>query len=347
MRTLIGLFQDSNEARETISDLRKLGAETKDISVVAPVGTSQLGTEMPLSPVDVPGIGRVAACGPMTTYLSQATAQRAPDAIIAALIRMGVPDSEAKRYVDGVRSGYTLETVMIDDEKADEALEIMREHSITEGTRRTGAGRRDLDTTGEAVLPVIVEELSVGKREVETGRVRATTHVRETPAEQEVTLREERVDVQRRAVDRPVGDIDDAFRDRTVEVVATSEEPVVTKRARVIEEIVIRKDIDSRTETVRETVRRTDVDVEPFDASKYREHYEANFGRSGKPDYDFNEYQPAYKFGSEMRTDQRFAGDDWSNVEPRARQTWETSNPGTWERFKDAVRHAWERAKGS
>jgi uncharacterized protein (TIGR02271 family) len=349
MRTLIGLFQDSNEARETISDLQKLGAKTKDISVVAPAGTAQLGTGVMLSPLDVPGLGRVAACGPMTNYLSQGTAQGSPDAIIGALVQMGVPGDEARRYVDGVKKGYTLETVLIDDDKAEEALEIMREHSLGEETPRPDAQRRAIaGATGDQVLPVIVEELSVGKREVGAGGVRATTRIRETPAEEEVTLREERVDVERRAVDRPVSDADDAFRDRTVEVVATSEEPVVTKRARVIEEIVIHKNVDSRTQKVKDTVRRTDVDVQPFQASDYQEHYDTTYAdRNRSGDYDFSSYEPAYKFGSEMRMDRRFAGDDWSTVEPNARKTWESRNPDSWERFKDAIRHAWERAKGA
>lgn len=356
MRTLIGLFQDSNEARETISDLRKLGAQPKDISVVAPAGTSQIGSGMQLAPVEVSGYGRVAACGPLTTYLSQATAQRSPDAIISALLQMGVPEAEATRYVEGVRQGYTLEAVRIDDSKANQALQIMRTHALggNDGNGSTQQQRTASTQTrgtapsrGDTVLPVIVEELVVGKREVEAGGVRATTHVTERPAQEEVTLRQEHVDVERRAVDRPVGSADaNAFEDRTVEVFATSEEPVITKRARVIEEIVIHTSVDSRTETVRDTVRRTDVNVEPFDATKYRDHYEAQYGtRDAKEDYDFSSYQPAYKFGSEMRSDTRFAGAEWTAVEPRARTTWEERNPGTWERFKDAIRHSWERAK--
>jgi uncharacterized protein (TIGR02271 family) len=354
MRTLIGLFQDSNEARETISDLQKLGARPKDISVVAPAGTtSQIGTGMQLAPVEVSGYGRVAACGPLTTYLSQATAQHTPDAIISALLQMGVPEPEASRYVEGVRQGYTLETVRIDDSKANQALQIMRTHALGgDGTQRTTGtqARGAAPSRGDTVLPVIVEELVIGKREVGAGGVRATTRVTETPVEEEVTLREEHVDVERRTVDRPVGSADaTAFQDRTVEVVATSEEPVITKRARVIEEIVITKSAESRTETVRDTVRRTDVDVEPFDATQYREHYDTTYGRTrtagADEDYDFASYQPAYKFGSEMRSDTRFSGDEWSTVEPRARTTWEERNPGTWDRFKGAVRHAWERAK--
>ena len=307
MRTLIGLFQDSKEARETISDLQELGARIEDISVVAPAETTQIGAGMRLSPVDVPGFGRLSACGPVSTYLTQSTAQSSADGIVSALIQMGITDAEARRYVDGVRQGYTLETIRIDDDKATQALEIMRQH-IGSGTQTSGARQaRGKSATGAAagasaqergadeVLPVIVEELEVGKREVRAGGVRATARMEEIPAEQEVTLREESVDVERRAVDRPVTAADDAFQDRDVEVIATSEEPIVTKRARVIEEVVIRKNVDNRTQTVSDTVRRTDVDVQPFDASAYKTHYDSEYGGSKEStEYDFTAHQPAY-----------------------------------------------------
>jgi uncharacterized protein (TIGR02271 family) len=85
----------------------------------------------------------------------------------------------------------------------------------------------------------------------------------ERPVEQDVTLREERVQVERRPVDRPVGTVPpDAFRERSIEVTATGEEAVVQKDARVVEEVVVRKEAQERTETVRDTVRKTEVEVE-------------------------------------------------------------------------------------
>jgi hypothetical protein len=50
--------------------------------------------------------------------------------LAAALVRMGIPRDESIRYVDGVRQGYTLETVSIDDDHAGEALEIMQAHAL-------------------------------------------------------------------------------------------------------------------------------------------------------------------------------------------------------------------------
>src|ERR1700704_6469108 len=112
-------------------------------------------------------------------------------------------------------------------------------------------------------IPVYEEELKVGKRVLEQGHVRVRVYTVEHPVQEGVSLREERVAVERRPVDKPLGTVHgDAFQERTVDVTTHREEPVVSKEARVKEEIVVRKDADQRTETVRDTARRTEVKVE-------------------------------------------------------------------------------------
>lgn len=132
--------------------------------------------------------------------------------------------------------------------------------AATVGTASTAAstGR----TGAEEVIPIVEERLQVGKRDVERGRVRVRSYIVETPVSEQVTLREEHVDVQRRAVDRPLTDADQAFRERVIDATEHSEEAVVGKEARVTEELVIRKEAADRTETVQDTVRRTEVEVE-------------------------------------------------------------------------------------
>jgi uncharacterized protein (TIGR02271 family) len=119
---------------------------------------------------------------------------------------------------------------------------------------------------GDEVIPVAEEELHVGKREVGRGRVRIRSHVVERPVEEQVTLREERVAVERRPVDGTMrtGSVNDGdlFRERTVEMEERSEEAVVSKEARVVEEVVVRKEADQRTETISDTVRKTEVEVD-------------------------------------------------------------------------------------
>jgi uncharacterized protein (TIGR02271 family) len=127
----------------------------------------------------------------------------------------------------------------------------------------TGNEAQQLGAAGEERIPIVEERLRVGKREVGHGRVRIRSYVVETPVQEQVTLHEERVNVERRTVDRPLTGADEAlFQERVIEATETAEEAVVAKEARVVEEVALRKTAEERTETVRDTVRRTEVEVE-------------------------------------------------------------------------------------
>ena len=117
-------------------------------------------------------------------------------------------------------------------------------------------------TSGEEAIPIVEEQLRVGKRDVSSGRVRVRSYVTEQPVSEQVALREENVAVERRSVDRPISGTEDAFRERTIEAEEKREEAVVNKEARVKEEVVVRKDAQQRTETVSDKVRRTEVEVD-------------------------------------------------------------------------------------
>jgi uncharacterized protein (TIGR02271 family) len=117
----------------------------------------------------------------------------------------------------------------------------------------------------DEVIPVAEEELHVGKRDVSQGHVRVRSYVVERPVSEQVTLREEHVEVERRPVSgaTQAGTIaGDPFQERTIEVEERGEEAVVSKEARVVEEVVVRKQAEQRTETISDTVRKTEVDVE-------------------------------------------------------------------------------------
>jgi len=123
----------------------------------------------------------------------------------------------------------------------------------------------------DEVMPIVEEELHVGKRETSRGRVRIQSRVVERPVEEQVSLREERVHVERRPVSgaAQAGTLgSDAFQERTIEVEERGEEAVVSKEARVTEELVIHKNVEERTETVSDTVRRTEVEVDDERSSR-------------------------------------------------------------------------------
>jgi uncharacterized protein (TIGR02271 family) len=115
---------------------------------------------------------------------------------------------------------------------------------------------------GEVVLPIIEEQLAVGKRTVEKGAAQVRTSVAEVPVQESVTLREENVTVERRPVDRAVENAPGAFKEGTIEVTEMAEVPVVSKAAHVVEEVVVGKNVTEHQETVSDTVKRTEVDVD-------------------------------------------------------------------------------------
>jgi uncharacterized protein (TIGR02271 family) len=199
-------------------------------------------------------------------------------------------------------------------------------------------------------MPVVEEQLEVGKRQVNRGGVRIHTQVVEEPVQEDVLLREERVSVERRPVSRDATEADLAeFKEGSIEIHETSEEVVISKRRRVVEEIVIGRETRERTETITDTVRKTQVHVEELAAddggageSDLRALHEGTSRRGER----FERYEPAYRYGSALGADERYRQAEWTDVEPQARRAWEERNAGTWEEFKDAVRHAWEKVTG-
>jgi len=140
--------------------------------------------------------------------------------------------------------------------------------SDTDNRRDTTRRTSDEDTTVNRVE----ENLEVGKRTVETGGVRVRSRIVEKPVEESIRLREERVTVERNPVDRVLGRDEMAnFQDRDIELTERSEVPVVNKEARVVEEIRVSKDVNEREETVRDTVRKTEVDVENLSGNNDRD----------------------------------------------------------------------------
>lgn len=208
-----------------------------------------------------------------------------------------MPDDDRYAYDEGVRRGGATLVVSADEAQVDEVAEILERHGAVDMDERETTWRGEgwtgatVPTTGGPVvapepgaraaasgagdvhraagmsdveaIPLAEEQLRVGKRQASGGRVRVRSYVVETPVEETVSLREENVAVETRSVDRPASTADEAlFRERTIEAEEVNEEAVVAKEARVKEEVVVSKDVGQRTETVRDTVRHTEVDVE-------------------------------------------------------------------------------------
>ena len=338
------------------------------------------GLLLGLGALAIPGIGPVIAAGPIVAGLTGAGIGAAVGGLAGALVNWGVPEEEAEFYTEGVRRGGTLVAVKSDENMVNEALRIMNHYGPVDVRERSSMWRSEgwtgmntdtyTDTTtrattttpmttgtrtdtrhveNEAAIPIVEEELRVGKREVEKGGVRVHSYLEEKPVQESVELREENVYVERRPVDRTVDPSTvDAFQERTYEVRERAEEVVAEKQARVVEEVVVGKKVDTHTETVSDTIRRTRVDVEQMgnggsdSDTRFRSHFDQTYGNRG---YAFSRYQPAYTYGAGLAGETRFHGRDWNSIETDVRRDWESRNSGPWEEFKDAVRYGWENVK--
>jgi stress response protein YsnF len=208
--------------------------------------------------------------------------ERQPEGFWDWLFGGSSPRRDREWYRQNLTGGRTAVSVLVPDDHdhiwvAEQLvragaldLEDQEDQSLTaESVRgRIGrAGREEGRNRGrgsdEQVIPIANEELDVGKRQTEN-RYRVRAHTIERPVEQDVNLRDERYIVERRPATgsrQAPGD----WQDREYEVVERHEEPEVRKRARADEEMVIRKDVQDRTEKVRDKVRQTKVDLEGRD----------------------------------------------------------------------------------
>lgn len=102
---------------------------------------------------------------------------------------------------------------------------------------------------------------------METGRTRVRRFTTEREVAQEVTLHEEHAEVLRRTLNEPAALTAIDWSDSDIEVVETAEHALVSKTARLVEEIGLKKVGTDRIETVHEKLRRQQAEVVQVDTS--------------------------------------------------------------------------------
>ena len=348
-RTIFALFDDILAAQRAAGALERHGFERERMSILAPDPHGRHtrgGPNRSFTPVPIQGLGAAAVAGPLTGMIG--AAGTAGD-FVGTLRDVGFGESAALHYFESLRRNQSLLAVPSPPDRIDDAVEVMRQlgaravddtafddednHAIPERAPEASA---DLPAAppreafvDQVKVPVVEEQLEVGKRQVSRGGVRVHSAIVEEPIERSISLREERLIVDRRPVYRDATDADLAdFKEGTIEVHETIEEPVITKRRRVVEEIVIGRETRERTETITDTVRRTQVRVETM-------------GFEDGDDAD----GPAHRYGERLARDERYRGASWEDVEPHARREWDEDG-GSWEQIKDAVRGAWQKVSG-
>jgi uncharacterized protein (TIGR02271 family) len=262
-QTVVGLFESDADARRAMQMLTARGTDPNHVEIThaqeqAGAGTGeQADTGMVnrvrnffsgmFGPQDEPEVGHYAE------------ALRRGGAVLKVEL-----DDDAQ--IEGVRDAFTAAGAV----DIDERFESWRAQGWGDGeaaTVKSSLASTETAVDGpEDVIPVLQEELSVGKRRVSTGGLRVYARTVETPVTEDVQLRTEHAEVQRRVVDRPATTADlSGLQDRTIEVSETAEVPVVQKTARVVEEVRVGKTVEERTEEIADTVRSTEVEVERLD----------------------------------------------------------------------------------
>ena len=239
---ITGFFDTRDEAKRAADALKTAGVPNSDIHLVA--GRDQGGS---------------------------APAAEDDKGFFETLTDWFMPNEDRDSYAEGLRRGGHIVRVDADASHRDVVFDILdREGTVNMDEREaewraegwTGS-RAEATSDGQSdKIDVVEENLKVGKRQVDHGRVRVRSYTVEDEVSEDVNLRQEKVDVDRRKVDRPVEASDKAFKDRTIEVEEKAEEAVVSKEARVTEEINVNRKVKDRTETVSGTVRRTEVDID-------------------------------------------------------------------------------------
>ncbi len=316
----------------------------------------------------IPGIGPFIAAGAFASALGGAAIGAGVGAIAGALTGMGVPKEHAEYYESEAKAGRTLVTVRTAD-RYDDAQRILRAHrayDIESGDRgRLPVGTPPLQTgsaaqtprEGRDTLQLREEELIANKQRVQTGEVQIGKQVVTEQRTVDVPVTREEVTIERHAVERrpSEGPIDE--RGQTIEVPLREEQVQVEKRAVVYEEIGVGKREVQETREVSDTVRREEVRVQgagnvPTGATAatswdqvmpgYRERWQQRYGSSGSR---WEDAEPGYRYGHELRNRSEYRGRSWSESESDVQRDWTQRNPGKpWDRARDAIRDTWENA---
>ena len=221
-----------------------------------------------LRSADLPGTGIDLHAGSGAMSATATTTQPVRQQGFWASLFGGEPDHDTAVYDRSMSGGSTVVSVRTPDMHVARIMQILESHHpIDIDERAAGYGLSRTRATGSTVaadggtIQLAEESLVVGKRVVNRGGTRIRRYVVEVPVEEQVTLHDETVLVDRRPVTdgRPATD---SFSDRTLELQATAEEAVVGKTSRVVEEVALRKEATDRVETIRDTVRKEEIEVE-------------------------------------------------------------------------------------
>jgi len=319
----------------------------------------------------IPGVGPFIAAGAFAAALGGAAIGAGVGAIAGALMGMGVPEEHAEYYEGEAKAGKTLVTVRA-LERYDDAQRILRDHGAYDIESRdamaTTAGletstmaatrppqtsrnleRRDDETGG--TMQLREEELVARKEQVETGEVRIGKAVTTEERTLDVPVTREEVTIERHPVDRRPSDRPIEEASETITVPVKEEQALLEKRAVVYEEVGVAKHEVQDTQSVSGTVRREEARIDRTDDTPvaagwdqampgYRERWQQRAGTTGE---QWEDVEPGYRYGHEMRGRPEYSSRAWGEVEPEFQRDWTERYPERpWTKASRAVRDTWD-----
>ncbi|TXD37153.1 hypothetical protein FRC98_10495 [Lujinxingia vulgaris] len=288
MHTLIlALYENKERANDTIDELKDAGIKGLHIDHIASPGTDHSGIFKGL-------------------FSGREDSQKDARESLEKLTERGISETEARRYASGVRQGYDLLIVDLDDDTlAHSARQIMDRRAYAgHPTSRQKLGQKH---TGGIIESATSEGISTSSLHDE--------HPSRT--------------------DRPASGVTSAQSSPHIphSSEVTSGTQSTTHEPRL-----------AGSSTVAGTAERPAArnDVSRFDSS-FREHYQRNFADSR---YAYEDFALAYRYGVALAEEPRYENNTWDQVEPMAHQSWETRETGPWPLFRDAIRFGWNRIRG-
>lgn len=245
---VVAVFDEYDEAQSTVNELLVAGFDKNEVRLSAE--------------------NEVGATQPTDDDRRQRPRERGVKGFFQSLFGINDQDDDVRIYDEAIRHGnYVVTAIAETPEKSELASEVMSHHHPVDIDERSsewlGSSEQGINSseavTESTTIPVIEEEVKVGKREVQRGGVRIFQRV-------------------------------------------------------------------------------SDVEVERTGADQYRSHWQQTYGSQGGR---YEEYEPAYEYGSTAAKSQLYRGREWDLVEPELRSDWESRYPSSgWERFKDSIKHA-------
>ena len=178
-RTVVGLFDNMEDANRAATELETRGIRRNEISLIASneagkyadysSGTGEVGKGIAggagagaaiggglgllagLTALAIPGFGPVIAAGPIAAALTGAGIGAAAGGLIGGLSNAGVSEEDAHLYEEGVRRGGVLLSLRTTDDKSDEAADILDRNGAKISMRRAASGKKQ---AGNRVTPL-------------------------------------------------------------------------------------------------------------------------------------------------------------------------------------------------